>query len=355
MRLALLAVATLAAAASWYDTQRLTDAVGAERLRGDVVWFGEPLRIQRYVDHQLDDELLTARAPLEPLLVRAPLRAWLRLMPATEPIDALRAYAALCAAIWAALMLLTLTMLGCSVVDAVLFTLIGLSSAPAQFWSAVPTTMILASISSMAALIVIARVDARQQASEWRSCAAAVASACVTISNAVFGIALAAVVHGTRRGIQVLVNATCVVLLVSGALGLVYPASGPPRAAPVSASAIALSDVMRLDWLSVIVAVAWVVLLVAGIRQMAAGHYRHLAMFVPVAIVLRLLISALIDEQWMHVALDLLPMLLAVAALGSQSAHRSAVRATALILLICATLHHRAALTTAIEMIGQLR
>jgi hypothetical protein len=222
-------LALLAAAVSWQASARTSAALGDARLRSGFAWFGEPLRVQRFVDYQLDDELLSIATPLEPMIVRAPVRAWLRLMPGSDALSVLRGFNALSAGLWAALLFVALTLAGCRLIDAVLFTVIGMASGAARFWFAVPASVTIASVSSLVAVLLVARAEA-QRPREWQTTMAVASSLSVTLANGVFGVAAAGLMHGRRRGFQVIVNGICVVLLLWPVQRTLYPMSGPPVA-----------------------------------------------------------------------------------------------------------------------------
>jgi hypothetical protein len=346
-----LAVASLAAVFSWQGSQRFVEALGDDRLSSGVVWFGERIQIERLVGHELEEELLTVDAPLEPLLVRVPLRALMRLRPESAALVVVRAFVAASAALWTTLLFATLACCGCALIDVVLFTAIGATSLAAQFWFATPSTLVLASATWMVAPLLVARAGAQARPREWPTVVAIVAMS-IRLSEALSGVVLAPSLHGWRRGFQTIVNAVCVVLLLWAGLGLLYPASGPAPASVVGGSAVSLAGVIRVDWLALLVAASWIALLVAGVPQLMRDERRRLAVFVAASIAIRALIAGLAGEQVLHASLGIVPLLVMVAALGGCSDHRRAVRVIAVVLVIAGVFHSRAALAAALDMLG---
>jgi hypothetical protein len=371
---AIVVLAVVAATMSWRASQRTITAVGEAGLRGDVAWFGEPLRVQRFVDHELEHELLSPRAPLEPVIVRAPVRAWLRLRPADNPIDVLRAYVAFAAALWAALVFMTLRALGCGVLASVLFTLIGLASAAAHFWFALPASVAIGGVSTLPALLLVAR-SAAGPSREWPATLAASATVSVSAVNAVFGVAAAVLIHRWRRGIQIIVNGMCIVLLLWPLQRVLYPASGPlPPPAPPSPgrAATAIFDAVMMPVQALVGSdrgvmlqgglgytligftgiAAWCLLLAAGSVHLARRPDRRLAIVIPVVLVARLLAGLLAGEPSFHAALDVLPLLLIVAALGTLTERRRTVLGAGAVLLGLMLVNQTAAFASALAWLG---
>jgi hypothetical protein len=366
-------LALLAAAVSWQASARTSAALGDTRLRSGFAWFGEPLRVQRFVEHQLDDELLSIETPLEPLIVRAPVRAWLRVMPGGDPLSVLRAFTAASAGLWAALLFVALSFVGCRLIDAVLFTLIGMASAAAQSWFAVPASMTIASVSSLVAVMVVARAGA-QHPREWQTTIAVASSLSVTLANGVFGVAAAGVMHGRRRGFQVIVNGICIVLLLWPVQRTLYPLSGPPvdftpdapariatavvDAAIAPVHAIAITDRGAIftggagyTWIGLIGVFTWLALLAIAVPVIANGH-RRLGLFLSTVVIARLFAGLATEDSAFHASLDILPLLLIAAAMATHATHRRTVRVLALVLLAAMLMNQRMALDSAIAMLG---
>jgi hypothetical protein len=369
-------LAILAAAVSWQASARTSAALGDTRLRSGFAWFGEPLRVQRFVDYQLDDELLSIETPLEPLIVRAPVRAWLRVMPGSDPLSVLRGFNALGAGLWTALLFAALTLAGCCLVDAVLFTVIGMASAAARFWFAVPASVTIASVTSLVAVLVVARAEA-QRPREWQTTMAVASSLSVTLANGVFGVVAAGLMHGRRRGFQVIVNGICVVLLLWPVQRNLYPMSGPPRefvsdaparvvtaivdAAIAPIHTIAITDRGAIftggagySWIGLIGVFAWLALLALAVPSIANGH-RRLGLLLSAVVVARLAAGVAIGEPAFHASLDILPLLLIAAAVATHTAHRRTVRVLAIVLLATMLVNQRMALESAIALLGGSR
>jgi hypothetical protein len=218
-------LAIVAAAGSWRGsglTGAALDIRGLPAGGYDDIWFdGDVADVyQRFATEGYSQDH-TVRHPLVPLLARVPVRALLRTVATIEPYDAVRAWLAAIAAIWAALLYGTLRLAGCRLPDAILFTALGLFSAAAMHWMVVPETFSIASVTILAT-IAVAAAASRRTLPEWLTTAAVALSASATVTNLVFGALLAA--RSSRpRAVQIIANAVCVVVVLFGLQRMIYP------------------------------------------------------------------------------------------------------------------------------------
>ena len=368
-------LALLSGALSWNGSHHATALLGEAKLRGGFAWFGEPLRIQRFVDHELDQELLSVTTPFEPLMARAPVRAWMRVLPG-EPLQVIRGFTALTAALWAALVFLALVALGCRLPDAVLFTVVGIASAAAQVWFAVPAAAALGSVSTFVAILVVVWSPSQHGASGWQTTLAVIAAVSVRAVNGVFGVVAAGLAHGWRRGLQLTVNGLAVLLLLWPVQRILYPTSGP-LPDPVSAAparvltaiidaafvpvyAIAVTDgaatlTMGLghSWVGLLGAAAWLAVLGLGASHLASSQPR-LGTFLAMVLGARLLAGWWHTEPAFHAALDILPLALIAGAAATLTSYRWTSRSLGVIVLAAMLLNQRTAIAVLLARIGGL-
>lgn len=373
---ALVMLAILAGTLSWRWSQPISSALGEAKLRNGFSWFGEPLRVQRFVERELDQELLSIATPFEPLIVRAPVRMWLRVIPGRDPLDVLRGFTALGAGLWAALVFAALSALGCRLIDAVLFTLIGIASAAAQLWFAVPSAKTFGSVSTLFAVLLVLSSETPRVGRGWPTTLAVMASLGVRLVNGVFGVIAAGLMHGWRRGLQLVVNGVCVLLLLWPVQRILYPASGPSpalvSAAParlvtaiVDAAIVPVHSIVITDHaamlrggvghsgIGLLGVAAWLGLLALGVSQIVKGH-RRLGMFLWVVLAARLLAGRWNGEPSFDAALDILPLLLIAGAAATLTPHRRTCRLLGVVVLAAMLVNQRTALDTAIALLGDL-
>lgn len=128
----------------------------------------------------------------------------------------------LLAAAWAAALFAVLRLMGCGRVGAMLFTLLGINSAAAVFWFALPETWAFGSLTILLALLLAALAQHRPLGPGWYTAVSAVTLS-VTTTNWMAGIAAAFARFPWRRALQVAVNAFCIVVLLSAVQLRLFP------------------------------------------------------------------------------------------------------------------------------------
>ncbi|MGE0274972.1 MAG: hypothetical protein AB7R40_06060 [Nitrospiraceae bacterium] len=184
------------------------------------VWFEASVpRIYSNMVAMDSDQSRSNLHPLFSLLVYPP-TAFFRKGLGLDPVVAVRVMVACVAGVWVSLLYLLLRTIDCRRLDAVLLTLLALSSAAAIFWLPIPETYPFGSCSLLLALLLMNTVP---RTSFWWYVAINVASLSVTVTNWMAGLAATLVNQGMKRSLQVGVAAVVFVVLASGMQKVVFP------------------------------------------------------------------------------------------------------------------------------------
>ncbi|MGA7931971.1 MAG: hypothetical protein WCA35_00175 [Kovacikia sp.] len=130
-----------------------------------------------------------------------------------NPITSVRIVIAAVAAFWLGTLFTTLRLLGCQRFDAILFSLLGATSASAIFWFTVPETYSFGSLSILLALCFAALTENRLLSPLWYVAVSALTLS-ITTTNWMFGILVTSVNHRWKQSIQITLNALVVVTLL---------------------------------------------------------------------------------------------------------------------------------------------
>ena len=187
--------AVAAAGAHWLQSKM--DVRLDDHRTGDEVYFNAD--IPRVFSHMTDRNSDHFRIKVHPLflIVAYPPTLALQRFAHLPPPVAVRAVIASVAAVWTVMIFGILRLSGSRRGDAVLFTLLALSSAAAIMWFAVPETYTFGGVSLMLPLMLLAFARHRKPA-WWMFVAASAASLSMTVTNWMTGILAAA--FSLRRG-----------------------------------------------------------------------------------------------------------------------------------------------------------
>ena len=181
--------------------------------RADDVWFeGDVGRVYYDMTDRGADHHRTSVHPLFPL-VMIPLVSICVKVLGISKMQAVRGVIAANAALWIAMFYTLLRLLRCRRLDAVTFSLVAASSAAAMFWSAIPETYLLGSLTIIAVLILAAVAELRQ-IPEWLDVTIGAASLSILISNFMVWLASLITRHRLQRAIQLACNALVAVVLL---------------------------------------------------------------------------------------------------------------------------------------------
>jgi hypothetical protein len=211
------ALAVALAATSWWTAAQIGPAV----LAYNDCWFeADILRVYLNMSNRFSDQWRISEHPLFSLLAFPPVKTlhWLGL----EVPLAVRAVIAGTAAIWIASLFGLLRLVGCRRGDTVLCSLMGALSAASLFWFAVPETYSFGSVSIIWALTLVA-LSQHRRVPEPLFVAVSALTLSFTITNWMAGIVAAAATHPWRRAVQLTVNAFCVVVILWAVEAELFP------------------------------------------------------------------------------------------------------------------------------------
>lgn len=340
---------------------------------GSDVWFeGDLPRIVNEMSHRWAPH---SRAPVHPLFsLLACACVYAMSAIGLSTLHAVAALVAGGAAIWTVLLYLLLRTVTPSRTEAILFTAMGATTAGALFWLTVPETYVFGSATMLAALWVAALAERRTIPEAW-FVAASAATLAVTISNWVAGIAATASRWPWRRTLQITVNAFAVVVALWALQRIVIPradfflgysneqryllrpeAGGPRRTLTVMlAHAIVMPPiatrekpnrgrVMSIQFAGLTAGgparraglIAWCALLAIGLSGWLGS--------IRISPFLRAVGAVAAAEVTLHVlygtetflySLNLVPLLIVIAACGTRTRARRVVGVLAAVLLVC--------------------
>ena len=302
------------------------------------------------------------------------------------PLSAARGVMALCAFLWTGLLFALFRLLGLRRPDAALFSVLAAVSAGAMFWFTVPETYPWASLGIVLALAMTAWAHHDRGArSEGWFAALSAATLAITITNWMVGLAAAVTHFPLRRAVQISVNALVAVVLLWAVQKFLLPASKfflqvggegtylfhPDRIGPLNilgsfffhtvvmpateameinmpysaggapAPALALVTQPSLPgsgglW-GVVACLLWLGLLGLGAWALfKIAEYPRLRLMLGLALLGQLGLHLLYGKETFLYAPHILPLLIALAALGARTRARPAVLALAAGLIVCA-------------------
>jgi hypothetical protein len=198
--------------------QTLTDE------RADDVWFeADVARVFNDMSSPGANHHRTSVHPLFPL-VTIPLVGVCIKAFGLSKMQAVRVVIAASAALWIGMFYTLLRLLRCRRLDAVVFSLVGASSAGAMFWSAIPETYLLGSVTIISVLIVAVVAESRR-VPEWLDVAIGALSLSILVTNFMVWLASLVTRYRLQRAIQLASNALVVVVLLWAVEKYLLPSS----------------------------------------------------------------------------------------------------------------------------------
>jgi hypothetical protein len=190
---------------------------------GNDIWFeGDLSTVARNLTNRWSDQSRNANHPLFPLLAATPVYALRALR--VDPLLAVRVFTGAVGGMWVGLLFVALRLAGRRRSDALLFTLMGTSSAAAMFWLVVPECAGLASVSVLAALILVSWGD-RSELPPSVEVAASAFTLSITITNWMAGLLVSFARLPWRKALQVSANALCVVVVAWSVQRQIFPSA----------------------------------------------------------------------------------------------------------------------------------
>jgi hypothetical protein len=188
----------------------------------DSVWFeSDVFRVYQDMTTRGGDHYRTSVHPLFPLLAYPPTFVLRRVQHLDAP-TAVRVVVAVVAGLWMAALYGLLRLIGLRWLDAVLFTLVGATSAAAMAWLIVPETYPLGSISLLLALAVVAAAE-RVKVPWLAFWLASALTLSFTITNWMAGLIATIVSQSWRRTLQITLGAFSVVVIAWGVEKYIFP------------------------------------------------------------------------------------------------------------------------------------
>jgi len=357
---------------AWFATGQLD----ARLLTTDTVdvWFEAD--IARVVENMSDRWSNNYRSKVHPIfsLIAVPFVYVLR----TVSLDAwtsVRVFISVMAGVWASGLFAVLRLMGCRRPDAVIFTLLGLTSASAMFWFSVPETHPMGSLTILMAMIVVA-ASATRRIPAVVEVAVGVATFAVTVTNWMAGILASWLHRPWRQALQITLNSFAITVLLWWVGKKVAPSSmfflgNPPETGHIVAPealgpvrvvtsfvmhsvvmpAIAIVDrpgagqwpvmLTQSSWpgsagiLSLVSAVLWAGLMIVGVWSLTKVRgQRTLRLFLPAFLLGQVALHLIFGNETFLYSPNFMPALIVMAALGSLTPLRRAVIPVALLLTV---------------------
>ena len=190
------------------------------------IWFDgdSPYLFQNFTNRYSPYMNRTSVHPLYPLVSTVPVQI-LRRLGVSNRLSEVRIVLGLAAAVWGCSFYALLRVLGNKRLDAVVFSLLALSSASVIFWIGLPEYHFIGSISLILALLLIA-AGGDGRLSGVRYTVASALSLSMTVTNWMLGLVAAVVGQGPKRAIQISANALCVVVVLWSFQKPICPSAG---------------------------------------------------------------------------------------------------------------------------------
>ncbi len=168
-----------------------------------------------------DDHYRTSVHPLLSLITFTPVYIVRRIF-SLGPFESSVIVASIMGGIWAGTLYILLRLIGCRILDASLFTVLGLCSASSLFWLSLPNAYTWGSLATMTALCLLLSADQRS----FGATAYVVMSAFTfsfTVTNWMAGLLVTFAKWPWRRAFQLSVNAFCLVVVLWGVQKFIFP------------------------------------------------------------------------------------------------------------------------------------
>jgi len=292
-----------------------------------------------------------------------------------DPYRAVRIFNAVVAGLWLACLYLLLRLAGIRTPDALLFSMLGLTSSSFLFFATVPETFLMGSLSMLVVLIFVAASRHRVFSPPWYVAATAV-SFSMTVTNGMLGIIATLIGHDwrLRQSLRIILGGLVAVTFIWTVQKFVYPSAGffldvreeasyvmpvaagglPDRLAGFFSHVMVLPKVIShmtpaASWPKITIERAtigsngmlglaasgvWLALLFVGALTLMRGiGHRRLGQVLGLTVIGQLGLHLIYGEEIFLYSLHWLPLLVVIAALPTLTRYRPiALAATALLL-----------------------
>lgn len=387
----LLIGAVLALIVGW-TSYRISGKTATKLLEVDIWGNADTKRVFSDMSDPLADHYRTKVHPLFVLLTQ-PIVMVLKGATGLSMIQAARLLIAIFAGIWTSLIFCLFRKQGCRRSDASLFAILGAVSASAVFWLGIFETYALGSISIVVALLAVEWVPKTKRPEIWMALASAFTLS-VTITNWMAGLLAIAVSFPPKRALQVTANAFCIVVILWTVEKFAYPTSqfflgdreetlymntaasrGPIQSiTDLTFHSVVMPTVPRTDPvvfphpclttqsaplvsgspLQLISRMLWLLLFGIGIWALFTQKDRlKLRIALGGTLLGQLALHAIYGPEVFLYSLHVLPLLLAVAALGSRTRFRPAVLIITLALILMVVANNYSQLSNSIKYLRE--
>lgn len=138
------------------------------------------------------------------------------------PMMSVRIVLAVVASLWIGLLFVTLRLIGCHLLDAILFSILGAVSAAAVFWLAVPDVYPFGGLTILLGLSFIALTEHRQLSPLWYVVTSALTLS-ITVTNWMVGILATIVSYPWKKALQITLKAWGLVVVLVLVQKLIFP------------------------------------------------------------------------------------------------------------------------------------
>lgn len=376
----------------------IANTIPAFLLQSMDFWFeSDTVREVSNMISTTDDHSRTSVHPLFSILTFAPVYLVKHAL-AIPPLQAVLYVTSLLGGAWIGTLYLLLRLLGCRMLDASVFTTLGLSSASAIFWLPVPNSYTWGSWSIMVSLALLLMAEQYRVGAVPYVLASAFTLS-ITVTNWMAGLLTSLARWPFKQAVQLSINAFCLVVLLWGAQKFIFPSAeffiGSRKEAnwinhPQSGQAgnIASSFVFhtliapairfidddgyiqvgddsfrlaqRLAFqfsspgsagsLGLVAVCLWSALLINGLwRLVTMDRQLRFRLVLAALLLFELSLHMVYGEETFTYSLNFAPLLIALAALGTLSPGRPAVLVLAGLLALCAGLNNWQQFRQAVE------
>lgn len=365
-------------------------------------WFDAdiPAAVCQATDRLAVQHQATARHPLISTARYLPAAALGSLWPAPV-ITTMRRATAVWAALWTLALYLLLRSIGCPLVDAVAFTALGAVSGVGLFWTVVPESHLMGSITVMLPMCLLGTPARRARLGDVLLTLASAVSMSVALTNCVSGIGVALAVRGWRHAAQIFVNSLMLVALLWGVQAMWFPtarfffAGGgldtvvnqmdahTPLEAVVEvlevprnflfhgivvptvtidgAPGTSRQLIVQGQWpgssglVGAVATALWLGLLAYGARRLfREPEMRSLRLALLATLAAQLGLHLIVGEETFLFSPYFSPLLIVVAAFGALGPHRAVVRALAVVLVLAAGVNNAQQFERAAQMVNEI-
>jgi hypothetical protein len=205
--------------------------LGSQLVSPDIIefggsqWFEADLSeaYKTMVSRTSQEQYRTGLHPLFPLATYPGVKI-LDTIIGVQPLTAVKVDGAIVAMLWISTLFVLIRLIGCTRLDATLFSLLGISSAAAMFFLVVPETYPWGSLSILLAFCLVALAQRTKLSSFWYVVMSAITLS-FTVTNWMAGIITTVLDHPWKRSLQITVNAFCLVVILWGVEKQLFPSA----------------------------------------------------------------------------------------------------------------------------------